>query len=179
MRSRLRLVVLAAALTPAACSGASDGDTDGTGAPDGSALLCNAGGGEPFDLSVGYMGADSTYVELADGDDATLVLGAQGLLMLHLETRAALSIASDEVCFTCRIEVGPTDSGFAGAAIDGPMSFSGEGGDSYAGAFNVILGSPDASDAFADAQVEVTMNCDGNGMSGSLAQSLWLRLPPS
>src|SRR5688572_3766583 len=144
-----RWVLLAAAALAAGCSGAS---SDGGGSPDGAAeLICDSGGGEAFDLAVGTLQDESTFVEIADGDDVTLVLGAQGLYMIHLETRALLSSVSDqEICMTCAVEVGPTDAGFPGMLQDGPIAFIAMGSDAFAGAFNVILGSPQSADSYAD-----------------------------
>ncbi len=177
----MRIALATAALLAAgACSGSS-GDDGPPPAPDATSLICDSGGGEPFDLSVGYLAGDSDadFVELADGDDATLILGAQGILMLHLETRAFLSFGEDNICFTCRVGVGPTDAGFAGTSQDGPLGLVEVSAGAFGGAFNVLLGSPSTSDDFADAEAEVTMDCDGNGFSGAVDRHVVLRLPPS
>lgn len=175
MRIALATAVLLAA---GACSGSS-GDDGPPPAPDATSILCDSGGGEPFDLSVGYLASDSDFVELADGDDATLILGAQGILMLHLETRAFLSFADDNICFTCSVGVGPTDAGFAGTEQDGVIGMVEVSAGAFGGAINVLLGSPSASDAFADSEADVTMDCNGNGFSGSVERQVVLRLPPS
>lgn len=178
---QLRLVLVAAtALAASACSGESSGDTDGDGAaPDATTgLLCDdSAGGDPFDLTFGILEGESSYVELVDGDEMTVILGPQGLYMIHLETRALLTFGSEEICFTCLVGVGPTDAGFAGIWQEGPIGFIEQGGDDFAGAFNIILGSPEQSDAYADAEVEVSMDCDGYGFSGAVARSITLRLP--
>ncbi len=176
----MRTALAAAALLAAgACSGSSSGEPDGAAAADATALFCDSGGGDPFDLTVGYLSDDSAFVELGDGDDATLVMGPQGLYMLHVESLAQLSLTSEQVCFTCRITVGPTDAGFAGTELDGPIGFIQVGAGAFGGAANVILGSREAADDFADAQVDVAMECNGNGLSGSVDRSVVLRLPPS
>ena len=176
----MRIALAAAVLAAGACSGDSSGDSDGSDpGPDATQLVCDTGGGEPFDLSVGYLSTDSDFVELTDGDEAMLVLGAQGIYMLHLESRALVSLASEEVCFTCRVRVGPTDAGFAGTELDGPVGFVQVGAGAFGGVVNVLLGSQETSDAFADAEVDVAMQCDGNGFSGAIDRSVVLRLPAS
>ncbi|HEU5058543.1 MAG TPA: hypothetical protein VFU21_18550 [Kofleriaceae bacterium] len=175
----MRIALAAAAVLAAgACSGQSSGDPDASPWPDATELVCDEGGGEPFDLAMGYL-SDSAFVELVDGDEAMLVLGAQGIYMLHLESRALVSLTSEQVCFTCRIQVGPTEAGFAGTELDGPVGFVQVGAGAFGGAVNVLLGSRETSDAFADAAVDVAMQCDGNGFSGAVDRSVVLRLPPS
>ena len=108
-----------------------------------------------------------------------LVLGAQGIYMLHLESRALVSLTSEEVCFTCRVEVGPTDAGFAGTELDGPVGFVQMSGGAFRGVVNVLLGSHETADGFADSEVDVAMECDGYGFSGAIDRTFVLRLPPS
>ncbi len=176
----MRFALAAVLVAAGACSGQSSGDPDaGLPWPDAAQLVCDSGGGEPFDLSIGYLASDSAYVALADGDDATLVLGPQGIYMLHIESRALVELTSEQVCFTCAIQVGPTDAGFAGTELDGPIGFSQVSTGAFGGAVNVLLGSRQAADSFADSQVDVAMQCNGNGFSGSVALSVVLRVPPS
>ncbi|HEY8143180.1 MAG TPA: hypothetical protein VIG06_10925 [Kofleriaceae bacterium] len=175
----MRIALAAAALLAGgACSGSSGGPDGAPFPPDATEIVCDSGGGDPFDLSVGYL-SESSYVEISDGDDATLVMGPQGIYMLHLESRALLTFAEEQICFTCNVAVGPTDAGFAGTEQEGPIGFVEVGTDSFGTALNVLLGSRDAADAFADSEADVTMDCNGNGFSGSVDRHVVLRLPPS
>jgi hypothetical protein len=175
----MRIALAAAALVAGgACSGSAGGPDGAPFPPDALDIVCDEGGGEPFDLSVGYL-SESSYVEISDGDDTTLVMGPQGIYMLHLESRALLTFADEQICLTCLVAVGPTEAGFAGTEQEGGIVFVQAGADSFGTALNVLLGSRDAADDFADSEADVTMDCNGNGFSGSVERHVVLRLPPS
>lgn len=169
-------IALAAAVLLGACSGGSS--TPDAVPPPPDAMSCDSGGGDPFDLRFGYL-ADEQFVEWVEGSDATLILGAQGIYMLHLEMRADLALSDEQICLTCRISVGPTEAGFRGTEQTGGIGFGRLGDGAYASAVNVLLDSREAADTFADSESFVTMECNGNGFSGSVERHVVLRVPPS
>lgn len=143
------------------------------------ALSCEqsaAAGGDPFEFAVGLR-KDEGYVELSDGDEATVVLGYQGFYMLLLEGRAALSVPADQVCLSCDVELSPSVSGsFDGATQKGNIGFEAMATGAFSGGFTLIIGSQTDRADLDGAEVELTMSCDGHGLSGTVQRAL--RLSP-
>ena len=172
------LTVATACLLAPACGGGEEG-----GAADASAVIdaafgCESSaepGGEPFELTMG-LETDGTFQELSDGDAAPLILGGQGLYMLLPELRAGLSVDADSVCFRCVMEVGPSGE-FEGLRQAGVVEFRTLEASLFSASPVIILGGPDKGEMLDGATVQVSLTCDGHGLSGAVTRELALYLP--
>jgi hypothetical protein len=188
MFDRLRIAVAGLCLATAACSSSDDGD-DGSGSeadagPDaggipgldaGPACDPGGGGGEAIDLILGLRSLEKAdaFTELADGDQADVVLGFQGLYMLLLETRGPLPIEQDAVCLACSVELSPVGE-FRGAMQAGNVSFDTMPTGGFRGPFTLIVGAQSEKPDIEGAEVELSMSCNGHGVTGTVERSLRL-----
>ena len=177
--TRTRFLALAAALglaTGACAGGGSDDDGSSDGDP---ALECpeaDTEGGDSFDMALGVRVDGTDYVELLDGDEAPMVVGYQGFLMLQLESRATLAVDGDAICLMCTVEVSPAEA-FNGVVQTGPVQFRAVESDEFGGAFVVILGSAERDmDALDGAEVVLSHRCDGQSLSGAVERTVRLAI---
>jgi len=182
--SQLRIAVAVLCAAAAACSsgdgsnGSDDDDGAGSVADAGldAGLECEStgGAGESFEMLLGAR-TGNEYVELSDGDSITVVLGFQGLYMLLLASEAALPVSSESLCLYCVVDVSPSTSGdFDGTSQNGNVGFATVDGDTFRGAFTIIVGSQSEKPQLTDAEVELSMSCSGHGYAGSVERSLRL-----
>lgn len=189
MFDRLRIAVAGLCLATAACSSSGDDGDDGSGseadaAPDaggipgldaGPACDPSGGGGEAIDLVIGLRSLvdAEAFTELADGDQADVVLGFQGLYMLLLETRGPLPFEGDTVCLACSVELSPTEE-FRGTMQAGNVSFDTMPTGGFRGPFTLIVGAQSEKPDIEGAEVQLSMSCTGHGVSGTVERSLRL-----
>jgi hypothetical protein len=178
--SRSRLLLAALAMSGMACGGDAPGDGGGGATADASAAnpySCEEvpRSGEPFDLRVGLK-SDDGFHEIADGDEAPVVLGPQGLYMLQLDVKAALAIPSENVCLYCVDDVSPWGN-FEGITQPGVMALSAAQDGSFLASTIVILaGGEEMARGLDGAQVSLTKTCDGHGFSATSEHQLNLYL---
>lgn len=146
-----------------------DPDIDG-----GFTCEASGGGGDPFDLLLGIRTEDGVFVELADGADAPLVLGFQGLYMLLLETVAAIPASDAVVCLECVVELSPSVSGtFAGAIQNVPVRFAAAPKGDYTGSIPpLVLAAQSARPDLDGAEVELSLECEGRGLTGTVQRTV-------
>jgi hypothetical protein len=134
----------------------------------------SGGGGEPFDLLLGIRTEGGDFDELADGDDATLVLGFQGFYMMLLEAVAGLPTSDAVVCLECVVELSPSVSGsFAGAVQNVPLRFAQAPTGDYTGTIPpLILAAQSARPQLDGAEVQLSLVCEGHGLTGAVERTV-------
>ncbi|HUS63675.1 MAG TPA: hypothetical protein VMZ28_03990, partial [Kofleriaceae bacterium] len=96
------------------------------------------------------------------------------------EVRAGMSVIDDVVCLQCNVEVSPSETGsYPGEVQDLTGWFDQMAPDEFGTAFQILVGSKDNPEPYADAIVDVSLSCQGHGYSGVVArQDIKLTLPP-
>jgi hypothetical protein len=181
--SRAQAFLAVLAMSGMACGGDAPGEPDdgGASADAGQAnpYTCEEAprSGEPFDLRVGLK-SDDGFHEIADGDEAPVVLGPQGLYMLQLDVRATLAIPSDSVCMYCVDDVSPWGN-FAGITQPGVMALSAaQDGSFLASTIVIVAGGEEMARELDGAEVALTKSCDGHGFSAQSEHQVNLYLAP-
>ena len=173
--SRAPVVLLLLAL--AACGGNSE-VTAVDAAPDASFGCYSDEGGTDMGLTLGHFDGE-TFVELADGDDSILVLGAQGFYMLQVEPRAGMAVDGESVCLQCQLDVSAAEAGYPGdMQVLEPYFDQVEPG-TFGTTILVIVGSRTQPEPYADQRVDVSLSCQGHGYAGTVTrQDIKLTIPP-
>jgi len=169
-------LTIAAAL--AAC-GSEEPPPDPPAVPDAATtqLGCAPRGGpaEAISLEVG-LSADGAFTPFADGDTCPLVIGYQGFLMMVLELRAPMPLSFEGVCLECETVVSPAAS-FDGVTQQAFTQFNEQSAATFSGFSSIVLGEKIALEDLDGAEVDLTIECGGNGVTGEVAHTLTLDIP--
>jgi hypothetical protein len=96
--------------------------------------------------------------------------------MMVVELRAPMPISFEGVCLECVTTISAAAS-FAGVVQQANTQFRQQPDGTFSGFSSIILGEKTLLEDLDTAQVDLSIECDGNGVTGGVAHPLVLDIP--